>query len=185
MPSDSDFDPRAAVAAGEGLREVAWEELRRHSVEGDAWIAVHGRVYDVSAYGDQHPGGAQLIAALAGEDVTADWEGVGHGYGHGRMRLQGEVNASMQRMLVGRTPPGPAPPHRRPAKVWSPTGHEVAPARAAALVAVSCIALAVAYGGTQWVAREFGVGDTALHLALGAVLLAAAHVAGLCLLPQG
>jgi predicted heme/steroid binding protein len=38
------------------MRQVSLAELAKHSEVGDCWMAVHGRVYDVTAYLDEHPG---------------------------------------------------------------------------------------------------------------------------------
>jgi cytochrome b involved in lipid metabolism len=41
------------------------------------WMAIHGRVYDISAFED-HPGGKEVLLALCGKDATADFEDVSH-----------------------------------------------------------------------------------------------------------
>ena len=43
----------------------------------DAWIVVKGRVYDVTAYVDDHPGGAAILKH-AGGDATAGFHGPQH-----------------------------------------------------------------------------------------------------------
>jgi len=40
---------------------------------GDLWLAVAGDVYDVSKFARLHPGGAQLLEQLAGQDVTEEF----------------------------------------------------------------------------------------------------------------
>lgn len=37
---------------------VSAEELQKHSTSGDCWIAVHSRVYDVTDFLEEHPGGS-------------------------------------------------------------------------------------------------------------------------------
>eukprot|EP00976_Prorocentrum_cordatum_P076354 1182274-Prorocentrum_minimum.AAC.4 len=49
---------------------VTREKLSKHSHEGDCWIAVHGKVYNVTSFLGEHPGGAQLILEHAGKDAT-------------------------------------------------------------------------------------------------------------------
>lgn len=47
-------------------------ELAEHSSEGDCWVLLHHRkVYNVTAFLDEHPGGAELITEYAGQDITA------------------------------------------------------------------------------------------------------------------
>ncbi|PCG91367.1 Cytochrome b5 [Penicillium occitanis (nom. inval.)] len=42
------------------------------------WIVVHGKVYDVTKYVQDHPGGPDVLIDGAGQDVTAAYEEVGH-----------------------------------------------------------------------------------------------------------
>jgi cytochrome b involved in lipid metabolism len=66
-------------------RRITASELARHDRAGDAWIAVHGRVYDVSAF-RHHPGGTGVLLAVAGRDGTEAFVGA-HGTDSAR-RLQ-------------------------------------------------------------------------------------------------
>ncbi|KAM0548778.1 hypothetical protein ACHAPJ_009774 [Fusarium lateritium] len=49
-----------------------------HKSKDDLWIAIHGKVYDVSKYVRDHPGGADVLLDVAGTDATAAYEDVGH-----------------------------------------------------------------------------------------------------------
>lgn len=46
------------------------EEVAKHTGPSDAWVIVHNKVYDCSAYLDDHPGSAASILSAAGTDVT-------------------------------------------------------------------------------------------------------------------
>ncbi|KAG0198985.1 hypothetical protein BGX33_011949 [Mortierella sp. NVP41] len=46
------------------------EEVAKHKGLGDAWVIVHNKVYDCSAFLDEHPGGAGSILSGAGTDVS-------------------------------------------------------------------------------------------------------------------
>ena len=59
--------------AGKAARMVKWAELRAHGAPADAWLAIHGRVYDVTAWAQQHPGG-DVILAYAGRDASDQYE---------------------------------------------------------------------------------------------------------------
>lgn len=48
---------------------VTSAELARHNSEDDCWLAVKGKVYDVTGWTVQHPGG-RVIATYAGRDAT-------------------------------------------------------------------------------------------------------------------
>lgn len=55
-------------------RHLRLEEVRRHSTEDDCWIIVHSRIYDVSAFRSEHPGGSAIIMKYAGRDATAAYD---------------------------------------------------------------------------------------------------------------
>ncbi|GKZ36954.1 hypothetical protein AbraIFM66950_008220 [Aspergillus brasiliensis] len=54
------------------------EDLSAHNSKTDLWVAIHGKVYDVTSYVKDHPGGADLLVDVAGQDATAAYEDVGH-----------------------------------------------------------------------------------------------------------
>jgi cytochrome-b5 reductase len=39
----------------EELRQITFEELESHNKKEDAWIGIHGKVYDVTKWLDKHP----------------------------------------------------------------------------------------------------------------------------------
>ncbi|XP_022997294.1 cytochrome b5 [Cucurbita maxima] len=54
------------------------EEISRHSSNDDCWIIIDGKVYDLTSYLDEHPGGDDVIIAATGRDATDDFEDAGH-----------------------------------------------------------------------------------------------------------
>ena len=68
----------AAAPPSEDVKYISMEEVEKHNTEGDCWIVVKGKVYDVNAYLKEglHPGGNASITMNAGEDVTEDFEAV-------------------------------------------------------------------------------------------------------------
>eukprot|EP00123_Amoebidium_parasiticum_P004231 comp15517_c1_seq1/m.12542 comp15517_c1_seq1/g.12542 ORF comp15517_c1_seq1/g.12542 comp15517_c1_seq1/m.12542 type:complete len:138 (-) comp15517_c1_seq1:380-793(-) len=52
------------------VREISLEELAKHNTPKDAWMAVRGRVYNVTHFIDFHPGGAEELLRGAGIDAT-------------------------------------------------------------------------------------------------------------------
>lgn len=53
----------------DNCRPISWSELSTHSSPNDAWIAIKGRVYDVTHFASKHPGG-DIILTAAGRDAT-------------------------------------------------------------------------------------------------------------------
>eukprot|EP00977_Amphora_coffeiformis_P016474 scaffold5108_cov172-Amphora_coffeaeformis.AAC.23 len=52
------------------LQNVSLAELQKHNSPDDCWVAIHGMVYDLTEFADEHPAGAQSIHDLAGKDGT-------------------------------------------------------------------------------------------------------------------
>ncbi len=67
---------RRLVAMGRELREISLGELARHDRAGDCWVAVEGHVLDVSTFAELHPGGAALLVAAGGRDVSQEFFGL-------------------------------------------------------------------------------------------------------------
>ncbi|NWW91702.1 CYB5B protein, partial [Rhynochetos jubatus] len=53
------------------------EEVGKRNSSREAWLVVHGRVYDVT-FLFQHPGGEEVLLEQAGRDATESFEDVGH-----------------------------------------------------------------------------------------------------------
>ncbi|KAM3446024.1 hypothetical protein MY3296_010061 [Beauveria thailandica] len=52
--------------------------VAEHKVAEDAWMTIHGKVYDVTKYLQDHPGGAEVLAEAAGTDATEAFDNAGH-----------------------------------------------------------------------------------------------------------
>ncbi|NXM33950.1 CYB5B protein, partial [Oxyruncus cristatus] len=54
------------------------EEVGKRNSSREAWLVIHGRVYDVTRLLFQHPGGEEVLLEQAGRDATESFEDVGH-----------------------------------------------------------------------------------------------------------
>ena len=54
-------------------RRISLEELKAHNTEAEPWFVVNGEVYDGTPFLKAHPGGAESITILAGEDASEDF----------------------------------------------------------------------------------------------------------------
>lgn len=50
-------------------RKITLEEISKHAMESDCWMAVDGGVFDVTEYVTSHPGG-KLIVSGCGKDAS-------------------------------------------------------------------------------------------------------------------
>jgi len=55
-------------------KKITWEELHKHNVESDCWLAVRGKVYNVTSWISKHPGGVDTIVLNGGRDATQLFE---------------------------------------------------------------------------------------------------------------
>lgn len=54
----------------EPKRYISQDDLKTHNKKGDLWISIQGKIYDVSDWANDHPGGDVPLLNLAGQDVT-------------------------------------------------------------------------------------------------------------------
>jgi len=71
---------------------VTYDELTTNSTKDKMYILIHGKVYNVTAFLDEHPGGDEVIIAEGKNDASEAFEDVGH---------SDEARALLPGMLVG------------------------------------------------------------------------------------
>ncbi|KAI3406567.1 CYB5 [Candida oxycetoniae] len=54
------------------------DEISKHTTHDDCWVVINGRVYNVSSYIDEHPGGEEVLLDVAGSDATEAFDDIGH-----------------------------------------------------------------------------------------------------------
>ncbi|KAI9093940.1 hypothetical protein K1719_026938 [Acacia pycnantha] len=95
-------------------KTLTFEEVAKHNRKKDCWIIIHGKVYDVSEFLDEHPGGDEVLLLATEKDATDDFEDVGHSE---------SAREDMKKYLVGEvdTSTIPAKPfYQPPPKQQSP-----------------------------------------------------------------
>nr|ADA60231.1 delta-6 desaturase [Ribes nigrum] len=53
-----------------GKKYITVEELKEHNKSEDLWISIQGKVYNVTLWKKEHPGGDSSLLNLGGQDVT-------------------------------------------------------------------------------------------------------------------
>lgn len=51
-------------------------KVARHNTVDSCWVILYGKVYDVTSFLPEHPGGAKIILSLAGKDATEEYDPV-------------------------------------------------------------------------------------------------------------
>ena len=47
------------------LQEYEWDEIKKHNNRDSLWIVLYGRVYDVTKFMTEHPGGSDILIDVA------------------------------------------------------------------------------------------------------------------------
>ncbi|EEZ99897.1 uncharacterized protein LOC656171 [Tribolium castaneum] len=59
-------------------RLITMEEVSWHDNANDCWIIIYDRVYDITDFLDEHPGGGDILLEYAGRDASVAFRGSGH-----------------------------------------------------------------------------------------------------------
>ncbi|KAG0169911.1 Cytochrome b5 [Apophysomyces sp. BC1034] len=54
------------------------EEVAKHGGRDDLWMIIDNKVYDITPFIDEHPGGEEVLFDEGARDATGPFEDVGH-----------------------------------------------------------------------------------------------------------
>ncbi|TGZ66208.1 hypothetical protein CRM22_005437 [Opisthorchis felineus] len=54
------------------------EEVKKHNKADDLWVVIHDKVYDLTQFSQEHPGGSTVLEEQSGGYATEPFEDVGH-----------------------------------------------------------------------------------------------------------
>ncbi|KDP28439.1 hypothetical protein JCGZ_14210 [Jatropha curcas] len=55
-----------------------FDDVVKHKDRHDCWLLIHGQVFDVTNFLEEHPGGDEVLLAATEKDATDDFQDVGH-----------------------------------------------------------------------------------------------------------
>jgi acyl-lipid (8-3)-desaturase len=55
-------------------KKYSWQDVAKHNSDNDCWLSIRGKVYDVTAWVDDHPGGRDMLVLNGGKDATQLFE---------------------------------------------------------------------------------------------------------------
>jgi cytochrome b involved in lipid metabolism len=59
-------------------KQYSLDEVASKNDKKAAWIVIHDKVYDITKFAEEHPGGEEVLFEQAGKDATESFEDVGH-----------------------------------------------------------------------------------------------------------
>ncbi|CAB1439631.1 unnamed protein product [Pleuronectes platessa] len=87
----------------EGVRLFRLSEIQEQNSFKSTWIIIHHKVYDVTKFLEEHPGGEEVLREQAGGDATESFEDIGHSSDAREMASSmviGEVHPDDREQLV-------------------------------------------------------------------------------------
>lgn len=60
------------------MAEITTQEVAAHKTADDAWMVINEKVYNVTKYLQDHPGGPEVLLEAAGTDATEAFDNAGH-----------------------------------------------------------------------------------------------------------
>lgn len=67
--------PQPVASTGSASGTISLADVATHNSPSDCWSAIDGKVYNLTAWIERHPGGAVVINALCGKDGSAGFNG--------------------------------------------------------------------------------------------------------------
>eukprot|EP01061_Rhynchopus_euleeides_P040971 TRINITY_DN7080_c0_g1_i1.p1 TRINITY_DN7080_c0_g1~~TRINITY_DN7080_c0_g1_i1.p1 ORF type:complete len:772 (+),score=379.67 TRINITY_DN7080_c0_g1_i1:49-2316(+) len=54
-------------------QKLTYDEVKKHNTPGDLWVIISGKVYDLTDFAPDHPGGEGVVTEQAGKDCTQEF----------------------------------------------------------------------------------------------------------------
>ncbi|XP_032458518.1 cytochrome b5 isoform X1 [Phocoena sinus] len=67
-----------AEESDKAVKYYTLEEIQKHNHSKSTWLILHYKVYDLTKFLEEHPGGEEVLREQAGGDATENFEDVGH-----------------------------------------------------------------------------------------------------------
>ncbi|XP_062078643.1 cytochrome b5-like [Humulus lupulus] len=93
---------------GGDKKVYTFAECAEFNSRDKCWLVIRGKVFDVTKFLDDHPGGDDVILSTTGKDATNDFEDVGHSTSAYSMMDEfyiGDIDTSTIPSKVTYTPP--------------------------------------------------------------------------------
>ncbi|KAF7719847.1 Cytochrome b5 heme-binding domain-containing protein [Penicillium ucsense] len=126
-------------------KELTLTEVAAHNTKKDLYMIIHEKVYDVTSFVDEHPGGEEVLLDVGGQDGSEAFEDVGH---------SDEAREILDGLLVGnvkRMPGDPAPKAQASTSSSSASASSSSGSLGVGLYAIVLLGGLIAYGAFHYV----------------------------------
>ncbi|MFH4983918.1 hypothetical protein AB6A40_010627 [Gnathostoma spinigerum] len=79
------------------VKKFTRAEVAAHGNTKSCWVIINNKVYDVTTFLDEHPGGCEVLLETGGLDATESFEDVGHSTDAREMREQYSIGDIIDR----------------------------------------------------------------------------------------
>ena len=76
------------------MKTFTREEVAKHNTEESLWMIIDNKVYDLTDFIDEHPGGESVLLDVAGQDASEDFHSIGQ-------HLSSETQGLLEKYLIG------------------------------------------------------------------------------------
>ncbi|KAJ8663776.1 hypothetical protein O0I10_000050 [Lichtheimia ornata] len=59
-------------------KTYTYEEVAKHNKPNDLWMVIHNKVFDITPFIDEHPGGEEVLFDEGAKDASGPFDDVGH-----------------------------------------------------------------------------------------------------------
>ncbi|GAA5796357.1 cytochrome b5-like heme/steroid binding domain-containing protein [Helicostylum pulchrum] len=87
------------------VKLYSYEEIAKHNTRSDLWMVIDGKVYDITPFTDEHPGGEEVLIDEGAKDASTAFDDVGHSEDARAMLAQyyvGDVDSASKPVKVVR-----------------------------------------------------------------------------------
>ncbi|KAL0094509.1 cytochrome b5-like heme/steroid binding domain-containing protein [Phycomyces blakesleeanus] len=77
-----------------------YEEVSTHNTRDDLYMIINNKVYDITKFVEEHPGGEEVLVDEGAKDATASFNDIGH---------SPEASEMLEKYYIGDVDPSSAP----------------------------------------------------------------------------
>ncbi|XP_038853839.1 cytochrome b5 [Salvelinus namaycush] len=100
---------------GQAVKYYRLSEIEEQNTFKSTWIIINFKVYDVTKFLEEHPGGEEVLREQAGGDATESFEDVGH---------SSDAKEMAANMVIGELHPDDRPKMAKPSESLATTIEE-------------------------------------------------------------